>query len=401
MNICIYVVYIKELYLSVNGVFILERHGLRRISLIEPILTEETFESVIKSLKTEKFLRGESVIKFEEEFSKYIGVKYAIAVNSGTSALHLSLIAMGIKEKDNVITTPATFIATANVIKYINANPIFCDISLESNTIDPQKLEELIRKYDGKVKAVIPVHLYGYPCNMDEIIEIADKYGLSVLEDACQAHGAIYKGRKVGSIGNAGAFSFYPSKNMTVGGDGGMITTNDEEIAEFINSLRDVGRTKNDRYIHKYIGYTARMNTVNAVIGRIQLKYLERWNDRRRNIAREYDKGLDGIGDIILPPKGSNEVRPVYHLYVIRTKYRDQLKEYLERNGVECGIHYPIPIHLQPPYRNMGFKEGMFPNAEKWAREVLSLPMHPNLTSDDINYILGLIERFFKTVAKE
>jgi len=368
------------------------------IKLMEPILTNEMVNVAIDALRKERFLKGESVEKFEKEFAKYIGTKYATAVNSGTSALHLSLIAMGVNRGDYIVTTPATFIATANVIVYTGAKPIFVDISLETYNIDPQKLEEAIKEHKDTIKAIIPVHLYGHPCEMDAIREIAEKYNIRILEDACQAHGAVYKGRRVGSFGDAGAFSFYPAKNMTVCGDGGMVTTNDDKIVGMVESLRDVGRSKDNPYIHEYIGYTARMNTVNAAIGRVQLRYLEEWNEKRRKIAREYDKKLDGIGDLILPPKGNSKIKPVYHLYVVKTKYRDQLKDYLEKKGIECGIHYPLPVHLQPPYKRMGFKEGMFPNAEKWAKEVLSLPMHPNLTKDDVEYISGCIEEFFKVV---
>ena len=371
-----------------------------KIPLMEPILTDEMVKAAINALKNERFLRGKSVAEFEKEFANYVGTNYAVAVNSGTSALHLSLIAMGVKEGDYVVTTPATFIATANVINYVGAKPLFVDISLETYNIDPQRLEETIKKYKDKVKVVIPVHLYGYPCEINEILEISEKYSIKILEDACQAHGALYKGKKIGSFGDAAAFSFYPSKNMTVCGDGGMVTTNDDKIAEMIESLRDVGRSKSKPYVHEYIGYTARMNTVNAAIGRIQLKYLEEWNEKRRKIAKEYNKRLDGIGDLILPPQGNSKIKPVYHLYVVRTKHRDELKEYLEKKGIECGIHYPLPVHLQPPYRKMGFKEGMFPNAERWAKEVLSLPMHPNLTKDEVEYIVSCIEEFFRVIEK-
>ena len=371
-----------------------------RISLIEPILNEEMVDVAVNALRKEFFLRGESVRKFEEEFAKYIGTRRAVAVSSGTAALHLSLLAIGVKKGDLVITTPATFIATANVITYVGAKPIFVDISLDDYNIDPDRIRKVIKKYKEKVRVIIPVHLYGYPCNMNEIMEIAEKYDIYILEDACQAHGAVYKGRKVGSFGDAGAFSFYPSKNMTVCGDGGMVTTNDDKIAEIVESLRDVGRSKSNSSLHEYIGYTARMNTINAAIGRIQLKYLEEWNEKRRKTAREYNKRLNGIDDLILPPKETSEIKPVYHLYVVRTKYRNQLKEYLEKKGIECGIHYPLPIPLQPPYKQMGFKEGMFPNAEKWAREVLSLPMHPNLTEEEIEYVASSIEKFFKEIEK-
>jgi perosamine synthetase len=367
-----------------------------KIPLMKPVLTDEMIQAVTVALRKERFLRGESVKKFEEDFARFIGVNYAIAVNSGTSALHLSLIAMGVKEGDVVITTPATFVATANVILYLNAKPVFADISLETYNIDPQRLEEAVKKHGAKCKAVIPVHLYGHPCEMDAIMEIAEKYDIEILEDACQAHGAIYKGRRVGSFGNAAAFSFYPSKNMTVCGDGGMITTNDSKIAEIVSSLRDVGRSETSQYIHQYVGYTARMNTINAAIGRIQLKHLDEWNERRRKIAREYNKKLDGIGDIVVPPRETDAIKPVYHLYVIRTMYRDDLKNYLEKRGVECGIHYPLPVHLQPPYKRLGFHEGMFPNAEKLAKEALSLPMFPDLTEEEIEYIVSCIEDFFR-----
>lgn len=369
-----------------------------KIPLMEPILTDEMIDAAINVFKTERYLKGKSVKKLEEEFANFIGTEHAIAVNSGTSALHLSLIAMNVKEEDYVITTPATFISTANVIKYIKATPIFVEISLETYNIDSQKLEDVIKKYKDKIKAIMPVHLYGYPLELDTILEIAEKYNIKILEDACQAHGAIYEGKRIGSFGDSGAFSFYSSKNMTVCGDGGMITTNVDKIMEIVKSLRDVGRSKMKPYVHDYIGYTARMNTVNAAIGGIQLKYLEEWNGKRRNIAKEYNKRLNGIGDLILPPRETSKIKPVYHVYVIRTKYRDRLKEYLENRGVGCGIHYHLPVHLQPPYRQMGFHEGMFPNAERWAKEVLSLPMYPNLTGGKIEYIVSCIEDFFRVI---
>lgn len=367
-----------------------------KVSLIEPILTDEMVDAAVNALKNERFVKGESVKMFEEEFASFIGSKHAIGVNSGTSALHLSLIAMGIKDGDYVITTPATFIATVNAILYLNAKPIFVDISLETYNIDPARLEDAIKKYKDKVKAIIPVHLYGYPSDMATILDVAEEYDIKILEDACQAHGAIYNGKKVGTFGNASAFSFYPSKNITVCGDGGMVTTDDDRIAEIIESLRDTGRSRDNQYIHSYIGYTARLNTINAAIGRVQLEHLNEFNEKRREIGREYNKRLDGIGDLVLPPREDSKVKPVYHLYVIRTKYRDELKEFLEMHGIECGIHYTLPVHLQPPYKNMGFKEGMFPNAEQWAREVLSIPMHPNLSREEIDYVANCIEDFFR-----
>ena len=357
-------------------------------------------------LKNDKLVNGETVRLFEEDFARYIGTKYAIAVNSGTTALYFSLLASGVRQGDYVITTPATFIATANAITYVGAKPIFVDISLNTYNIDLQKLEETVKRYKDRVKAIIPVHLYGYPCEMDAIMEIAERYDLIVIEDACQAHGAEYCGRKVGSFGDAGAFSFYPSKNMTVAGDGGMITTNNDEIAEIAMSLRDVGRSRDDPYIHERIGYTARMNSINASIGLIQLRYLDEWNERRRRIAKKYTQYLYGLGDIVTPPSDKiidkpiryNMIKSSWHLYVIRTKYRDSLKRFLLQRGIECKVHYPLPVHLQPPYRAMGFREGMYPNAERWSKEVLSLPMHPNLTDEEIEYVVSCIEDFFRVI---
>ncbi|MEM2144743.1 MAG: DegT/DnrJ/EryC1/StrS family aminotransferase [Candidatus Jordarchaeaceae archaeon] len=369
-----------------------------KVPLMKPVCTEEMQYAAINALRTETFLRGKSVEEFEKNFAAFTGVKHAVALNNGTSALYLSLVAMGVKSGDYIITTPATFIATSNVILYLNAKPLFVDIKLDSYNIDPKEIELCLKKNKSKVKAIIPVHLYGNPCELDEIIELANKWNLQILEDACQAHGAVYKNRRVGSIGNAGAFSFYPSKNMTVCGDGGMVTTNQTELFEKIKSLRDVGRAKNEPYIHNVVGYTARMNTVNAAIGNVQLKYLEAWNKKRLSLAKIYSEMLEGLGDIILPTLDDTKqgIEPVFHLYVVRTRYRDRLKKYLENAGVECGIHYPIPVHLQPPYRKFGFAEGMFPNTERWAKEVLSLPMFPELSEVQIGYVASKVRDFFR-----
>ena len=371
-----------------------------KINLMEPILTEEMINTAIKALKNDFFLRGEHVRKFEKEFAEYVETQHAIAVNSGTSALHLSLLSLGIKKGDIVITTPATFIATANVITYVGAKPIFADISLENYNIDPNEIGEILEKNREGIKAIIPVHLYGYPCKMDEISKVAEEYNVAVIEDACQAHGSGYKDKKVGSWGDIGAFSFYPSKNMTVLGDGGMVVTDDIEVAEKIKSLRDVGRSLKDSSLHDDIGFTARLNTINAAIGRIQLRYLDEWNEKRKEIARKYNKELKGIGDIKLPLGENEDCKPVWHLYVIRTRYRDKLKKYLGERGIQCGIHYSIPVHLQPPYQRMGFKKGMFPNSEKCAEEVLSFPMHPNLIDEEVRYIVRNIKQFYEEETK-
>jgi dTDP-4-amino-4,6-dideoxygalactose transaminase len=303
------------------------------------------------------------------------------------------MLAVGIIPGQAVVTTPASFIATANAIIHAQAVPVFSDITPETNNIDPVKLEKAIT---AKTKAMIPVHLYGYPSDTDSINDLAKKHDLIVIEDSCQAHGAIYLGKKTGSLGAVGCFSFYPSKNMTVGGDGGMITTNDEKIAVSAAKLRDCGRKS--QYVHDVIGFTSRLNSVNAAIGRVQLSRLNNWNGCRRKAAQTYDRFLEGVGDLTLPPKGSANIEPVYHLYVVRTKYRDELKSWLETQGVGCGVHYALPIHLQPVYQELfGYKYGDYPNAEQLSNTCLSIPIFPEITSEEISYVSENIKKFFET----
>lgn len=366
---------------------------------MNPICNDEMIEAAANALRNDRFVKGNNVKEFEELFAKFIGAKYAIALNSGTSALHLALAAMGIKAGDYVVTTSATFIATANAVSYLHGRTIFADIDKKTYNIDPEKLAEQVKKHKGKVKAVIPVHLYGYPCQMDEISEICQANDLLLLEDACQAHGAKYKGKSVGSIGDAAAYSFYPSKNLTVCGDGGMVVTYDGALNEKIRSLRDCGRSSTEQYLHTEIGYSARLNTVNAAIGKVQLKYLPAANEKRRKNAALYNKLLNGVGDLTLPQLGGKDIEPVFHIYAVTTKSRDELKKYLTAVGIECGIHYPIPVHLQPPYKLLGYSEGMYPNTERWAKEVLSLPMFPDLTTEQIEYVATNVKKFFKEKA--
>jgi perosamine synthetase len=362
-----------------------------KIPLVKPVFDEEMEKAAFSAFWNERFVLGESVYKFEEEFAKYCSVDYGVSTNSGTDALQIALTAVGVTPGHMVITSPASFIASSNVILHVGATPIFADIDLETYTVDPPKIRQVIGR---KTKAVIPVHLYGYPADMDSINEMADKHRLCVVEDACQAHGAFYMGRKVGSLGEVACFSFYPSKNMTVAGDGGMLVTNDETVANKAAKLRDCGRKS--KYVHDLVGYTARLNTVNAAVGRVQLKHLDEWNEKRRVNARIYDRLLSDIDDLILPPKGDGETRPVYHLYVTRTRYRDSLKVWLESNGIECGIHYTLPIHLQPIYKKMyGFKEGMYPRSEELCKTCLSIPMYPGLTVREINFVSQKIHEFF------
>ncbi len=362
-----------------------------RVPLMRPIIDEEMVEAALQALQNERLVLGESVFKFEEAFARYVGVKYAISTSSGTNALQIALLALGVKPGDHVLTTPASFVASANCALHVGAEPVFADIDMRTYTLDPA---EARRALTERTRVILPVHLYGHPADMDALMDLAEEKGLLVVEDACQAHGAIYRGRKVGSIGHVGCFSFYPSKNMTVAGDGGMITTDDEEVAEAAASLRNCGRS--DWYTFERVGFTARLNTVNAAIGLVQLRRLDKWNEARRRIAELYYKLLSGIEGLVLPPRGDGGVRPVYHLFVIRTEHRDALREWLLSNGVECAIHYPLPIHLQPIYRRLfGFRGGEFPRAEELCRTCLSIPMWPGLTDDQVRYVCELIEEFF------
>jgi perosamine synthetase len=365
----------------------------RRIPLAQPIFDKEMEKAAIDALSNERFVLGESVYKFEEEFAKYCGVDYAVSTSSGTNALQIALIAAGLSPGERVVTSPASFVASANAIIHANDLPVFSDIDLGTYTLDPQLLNKL---GGAKPKAVIPVHLYGYPADMDSINSVAEKKGLFVIEDACQAHGAIYKGKKTGNLGDAGCFSFYPSKNMTVGGDGGMITTNDAKFARTASKLRDCGRKS--QYVHDMIGYTSRLNSVNAAVGRVQLRRLDVWNEKRRHVAEIYNGLLSDIDSLTLPPLGDADgTQPVFHLYVIRTMLRDSLKTWLESNGISCGIHYVLPIHLQPIYKKMfGFKKGLYPKSEELCKTCLSIPVYPELSSSEISLIADRIHDFFE-----
>ncbi|MBC8251473.1 MAG: DegT/DnrJ/EryC1/StrS family aminotransferase [Candidatus Nitrosopelagicus sp.] len=328
--------------------------------------TDEMEEAAIHALRNESFVGGESVSKFEEEFAQYTGTKYAVSVNSGNSALQISLMSLGISDKSKVVTPTNSFIASANCIRMTNAEPILSDIDSNDGGIDLSNITD-------KVNAIIPVHIYGNPCNYDSVKSFAKEQKIPIIEDACQAHGAIYKGRKVGSLGDVGCFSFYPTKNMTVGGDGGMTTTDNEETASKIKSIRDNGRkTKNE---FDKLGFTMRLNTVNSAIGRVQLKHLDKKNARRREIVSIYKKNL--VQDYILPE--NRDGKSVYHQIVLKHEKRDQIRKELTDNEIGSAIYYEKPIHLQPIYEEYGYK---LPNSEKFSREILSLPSYPLLTDD-------------------
>jgi len=335
----------------------------------------------LRALREEFFVGGKSVEKFEEEFTDYVGVDYAVAVSSGTDALVIALRCLGIKEK--VITTPMTFVATVESIVLAGAKPKFADIDENTWNINPEKIEKCI---DNETKTIMPVHLYGLPTNMKEIMDIAEDKNLHIIEDCAQSHGASNSDKKVGSIGDIGCYSFYSTKNMTVAGNGGMITTNDKKVAELAKLLREHGGANNA----KYIGYNARMNTINAAFGRVQLKRLDGWIKRRREIAEMYHKKLDSIKEIKLPII-SNE--HVYHLFVIEAEKRDALKEHLRSKEIFCGIHYPMPIHLLEPYKK--YAKQSYPNAEYHAKTALSLPMYPSLKDEEVKMIVEEIKKFY------
>lgn len=345
------------------------------IPLCKPEVNEEMKQATIQAMENEHFVLGESVYKFEEEFAHYIGTKYAISVNSGSAALELTLAALGLKPGDKVITTPNSFVASANCIVFNGGIPVFSDISEEDGNLDPMK----IRVKDEK--GILPVHIYGNPCDLDPILELAESKNIFIVEDACQAHGAEYEGKKVGSFGIAGCFSFYSTKNMTVGGDGGMVTTNDETIRDKVMKMRDCGRKT--KYEHDELGSTRRLNTINAAIGRVQLKYLDSWNEKRIENAKLYSKLLPG--EIQLEP--NKKSKAVFHLYVIKVKNRDELIAHLDANGIKSLVHYPIPIHKQPLYTNRLNYNVSMPVAERFAKIIVSLPMFPSLTHDEIKFI--------------
>jgi len=361
------------------------------IQLAKPSFDEEMLSAAVEALQNERYVMGESVFRFEEEFARYCGTEYAVSTNSGTAALQLSLIAVNAEKGQRVVTTPASYVATANAVLHVGAIPVFADINIKNYTVDPT---EVTKRTTKETKVILPVHLYGYPADMDSIKEIARRKGIKVVEDACQAHGAQYKGQKAGAIGDVGCFSFFPSKNMTVCGDGGMVTTNDEEVARTVAKLRDCGRRS--KYVHDMVGYNARLNTVNAAIGRVQLKRLDGWNEKRRKNAGLYDKLLSDLDEVTLPPKKHSNVIPVYHFYVIRAENRDMLEAWLEKSGIQCGIHYPIPIHLQPIYQELfGFREGQYPKSELLSKTCLSLPIFPDLSVEQLKFICEKIHEFY------
>lgn len=327
------------------------------------------------------FAGGPFVEEFEKEFASFCQCEFAVGVGSGTTALWMALLEKGIGHGDEVITTPNTFIATAEAISFCGAKPVFIDVDEQTYTMDPGLLEDAITP---KTKAIIPVHLYGQMADMDRIMELAHVHGLFVIEDACQAHGAEYKGRRAGSIGDAGCFSFYPGKNLGAYGEAGAIVTNNAEMAEKMRMFRDHGQSK--KYHHSIIGWNARMDGFQGTVLAIKLKYLAEWNEARRKNAQLYRELLaDSRG--IRTPVEAEYAKHVYHIYAIRVKHRDDMMKLLVERNIYCGIHYPIPIHLQEAYKFLGYPRGSFPVTEECADELLSLPMFPELTEEQIEQV--------------
>ena len=350
-------------------------------------IKQEIDEAIQNTLNNSSFILGPSVEKLEKDFATYCNVKYALGTNSGTSALHLALLALGIKQGDEVITSANTFIATLAAISHAGATPVLLDIDKETYDIDVNKIEAAITT---KTKAIMPVHLYGHPCEMDKIKEISEKHNIPIIEDCAQAHGAEYKGRKVGSFGDISCFSFYPSKNLGAYGEGGLVITNNEEYKEKVRVYRDQGQQ--EKYLHKFIGYNYRLEGIQGAILAVKLKYLDRWNEQRRNNAKLYNSLLEDTG--VSTPIEKEHVKHVYHVYSIRTNKREELMKFLNDNNISTAIHYPIPTHLQESYKHLGHNIGSFPLTEDFAKKVLSLPMYPELTVEQIGYISNKIKEF-------
>ena len=331
------------------------------------------------------FILGDGVAIFEDEFADYCGTEFAVGVDSGTSALELALRAYGIGAGDEVITAANTFIATVLAISYVDAQPVLVDADPQTFNIDPARIEAAITP---QTKAIMPVHLYGQPADMDPILEIAARHDLIVIEDACQAHGAMYKGRRVGSIGHAAAFSFYPAKNLGACGDGGMVVTSEGDVAADLRALRNYGSVQ--KYHHPIIGYNRRLDTLQAEILRAKLRKLDDWNIARRSCAHRYNQRLQSRS--VTLPYESEHVESVYHLYVIRVaEGRDALMAALREQGIATGIHYPVPVHLQPAYHYLGYRRGDFPITERYAEQILSLPIYAEFPTRLLEHVVGTL----------
>jgi len=372
-------------------------------------IRNEVRHAIDKVCEAQAFILGPGVKSLEEDISSYCGARFAIGVASGSDALLISLVALGVGPGDAVITTPYTFFATAGSIRRIGAWPVFVDIDPYTYNIDPKAIEEACARHDedraGLLKAIMPVHLYGQMADMDPIMEVARNYGLAVVEDAAQAIGADYrpsgkdagKPKKAGTIGTLGCFSFFPSKNLGGFGDGGMVVTDDEALGRAVRILRVHG--SEPKYYHKVVGMNSRLDALQAAVLRIKLRHLDAWTEGRQRNARRYDEGFEGLRRSagLVTPIESGKGRHIYNQYVIRAPKRDALVEFLKDNGIGCEIYYPVPLHLQECFRDLGYCEGALPESELAARETLALPVYPELTEEMQDYVVETIDRFYRT----
>jgi dTDP-4-amino-4,6-dideoxygalactose transaminase len=349
-------------------------------------IEEAIWTAIREVIDTSSFAGGPMVAKFETEFAAYCGTGHAVGVGSGTEALWFSLLALGIEPGDEVITVPHTFVATAEAISVCGAKPVFVDIDERTCTLNPLLIEKAITP---RTKAIIPVHIFGQPAAMKPIRDVAEKHGLLVIEDACQAHGATYQGHRAGSMGAAGCFSFYPGKNLGAFGEAGAVTADDPDLAQKIRALRDHGQTR--KYDHAVLGWNGRMDGIQGAILSVKLRFLDQANQRRRELARLYDRLLAEVPGVTTPHP-LDDACPVYHIYALRIKKRDQVLQLMSSQGIGCGIHYPIPLHLQKVYQPLGYRRGDFPVAERCAEEFLSLPMYPELTEDQVQAVVKALQ---------
>jgi dTDP-4-amino-4,6-dideoxygalactose transaminase len=346
---------------------------------------DELLEGLDRVCRNASFIQGEEVARFEEEFAAYCDAKHCIAMNSGTSALHLALIAAGIGAGDEVITTSNTFIATAEAISYTGATPVFADIDPATGNLDPRAAEAAITP---RTKAMMPVHLYGRPVDLNRFSEICSSHNLTLIEDACQAHGASCCGKRVGALAFAGAFSFYPGKNLGAYGEGGALVTNDDAVAKLTRQLRDHGQTS--RYYHGHVGYNYRMDGFQGAVLRVKMKRIDQWTARRRQISARYRELLEGAR--VALPQDCPGAESVYHLFVVWVEDRDRIRQELEARGVHTAIHYPVPVHLQQAYAALGYQPGSLPHTEKACEQVLSMPLYPEIPDEHVEYAAAALK---------
>jgi len=353
---------------------------------------DELNKAAIEVLESGYYVSGPRVAELEKSICEYLNVPCAVGVSAGTEALRLSLLALGIKAGDEVLTPTFTFFACASMIAAIGAKPVFVDIDPDDYNINPNDLKKRIT---SKTKGIIVVHLYGHPARMDEILKLAKEKNLFVIEDCAQSIGSEYKDKKTGSIGTLGTFSFYPTKNLHACGEGGMVTGHDENLLEKVKLYRSHG--EQPRYYHNVLGMNARMHEMQAALIKVKMKLLEKWNNRRREIALKYENGFKGL-DLKIPPKPDINFKPVYHAYTIRVSKRDELKKFLDEREIGNMIYYPLPLHLQPVFKYLGYKKGDYPEAERACEEVISIPIHPYLTDEQVRFVIDSIQDYFSSM---